>query len=108
MVQVNQWTQVLDAFSLTFGGESIIQWPIDSLWKEKSSKSEKARAVYFFFKLLGWWSSHVSVLWSTHHRIKPFWLCRSDVLLCPTSSCIFGPRAGLALVHLKSLSILFS
>lgn len=44
-----------------------------------------------------------SVLGSTHHHTKHSWPCHSDTLSCPISYCIFGPTAGLALVHQSSL-----
>lgn len=48
-IQVNEWTQVLGASWFPFGAESTIQWSMESLWKEKSFRSEKARAVYMLF-----------------------------------------------------------
>lgn len=97
-----------DASLFPFGGESIIQWSMESSWREKSTRSEQAIPVYLVFMLLDWWRSHASVLGSTHHHTKLSWLCHGDILSCPVSYCIFGPTGGLALVHQSSLSILLA
>lgn len=69
----------LDASLFPFGGESIIQWSVESSWKEKSSRSEKAIPVYLVFMPLDWWKSHASVLGSTHHHTKQSCPHHSDV-----------------------------